>query len=288
MRLPESLLTRAGKGNKQDVLIPDGLQHSKFTARKSGTANYILCSKEAVYVLGKRGTRISSRSMVHPLLTEQIAHLLRVRVLQEFELLGDEMELRRDAKYKSRIIRRLSRDEWNVIRTTGLIPYQNALAVIVLPPLQKDPVTKKRPEPSMSASPIIEEPRNTPIKPLLPLTIMYPRLPTDTEVPVGLDILPGQQTPFYNGVTMFPARPQRAALHVLLIKLLGLEYRSGHLASPSTSNKFLVEGAKDRKASHAFLLCSDEDTTKRGDVAAVAIALWRLRMFELGGDVQGG
>ncbi|KZP31418.1 hypothetical protein FIBSPDRAFT_944955 [Athelia psychrophila] len=36
----------------------------------------------------------------------------------------------------------------------------------------------------------------------------------------------------------------------------------------------------DKKASHAFLLCADEKTANRADMTAVAIALWRIRMWE--------
>jgi len=273
MRLPPDLVDPKQKRHPDSTaLIPDGLQHPKFTARKSGTALYVFCNKAAISRLAERSAKhLAARKIsVHALLAEQVAHLLRVRVLQELELLGDQMEHSvRQVQSDARILRRLTREEWNAIRETGVIPYPSALAVLVVPPLQRDPVTKKRPEPSMSTSPIIEDNPATPVKPPLPMSTLH----FQSVDHLGCDVLPQGQIPLYNCVPLYPLRPQRAALFHLLTRLLAIEHKSHKAFNKSKS-------LQDTRASHAFLLSSDAETVQRGDAAAVAIALWRLRMFE--------
>ena len=49
-----------------------------------------------------------------------------------------------------------------------------------------------------------------------------------------------------------------------------------------------VQRAKgDQKACHAFLVCSDEETLLRGDTVPLAIALWRIRIWEQGLEDSG-
>ncbi|KAF8076233.1 hypothetical protein FPV67DRAFT_1776787 [Lyophyllum atratum] len=280
MRLPPSLSPSGSKrATAPQTLIPDGLQHSKYTVRKSDKANYVLCNRASVSILAEyQAKRLASKGIsIHPFLASQIAHLLRLRVLQELELLADQMQFLLDRgiqpKFKSRLIRRLSRDEWAAFHTEGTIPYPNAIAVLVVPPLQKDPITKRRPEPSMSAAPPKPEDTAAAPKMVLPLCTLHPVAPAEWDPALGDEVLPEEQIPLYNGVALFPARSQRAALHALLTRLLGIERLSRH--SPD-------EGGGP--ASHAFLLCSDGESILRGDAAAVAIALWRVRMFEDAGE----
>ncbi|KAF5388414.1 hypothetical protein D9615_000254 [Tricholomella constricta] len=282
MRLPSSLprLNWARTGSVTQTLIPDGLQHPKFTARKSGKASYILCNRAAVSVLADPGSkrRASIGINIYPHLADHIAHLLRLRVLQELELLVDNLSaLPRPPILKTRLIRRLSRADWDALRTTGTIPYPGAVAVLVVPPLQKDPATKQRPQPSMSPAPL--KPEDTPPaakNALLPLCTLHPVGPPAWDPEVGDGILPQAKVPLYNGVTLFPARSQRAALHALLTRLLGIERVAPHFIVKETS----TEQDGGRRASHAFLLCSNPESVLRGDVTAVAIALWRIRIFE--------
>jgi hypothetical protein len=247
----------------------------------------MLCNRDAVPLLIERAAykRIGHHLSVHAHFAEHIAHLLRVRVLQELELLGDKMESllgRPGALYRSRIIWRLTRHEFKSIRASGVIPYPNALAVLVVPPLNRDPVSKTRPEGSMSASPLVECEQPTPVNPPLPLSTLHPTTTLET---VNDNILPQARIPFYNGVSLFPARPQRAALHDLLCRLLDIQKRSRYRAHPSPElpNSADKVDDRDKKPSHAFLLCCDAEISRRADVAAVAIALWRVRMFEGGG-----
>lgn len=221
-------------------------------------------------------------------------------MLQELELLADKLQHQPQGSQDAPLIRRLTRAEWKSIKATGIIPYENAVAVVVVPPLNRNPITKTRPEPSVDAGASDEDTTtDQPIKhrPLPPLSALHPT----SEPPLHEDVFPGHlpssKIPLYNGLSLFPLRSQRAALHARLTRLLLVERRSryrehGRLETSETlsevdaKNKW-VKG--DQKASHAFLLCSDEKTVKRGDMAATAIALWRVRMWEgAGWEEYGG
>ena len=74
-------------------------------------------------------------------LVDQIGHVLRVRVLQELELLADEMDRNSHHHWHdgikpsapTTILRRLTREEFQSVRETGVVSYPNALAVLVAP-----------------------------------------------------------------------------------------------------------------------------------------------------------
>ncbi|OBZ76184.1 hypothetical protein A0H81_03965 [Grifola frondosa] len=91
------------------------------------------------------------------------------------------------------------------------------------------------------------------------------------------NLLPHSKVPLYNGVALFPSRPQRAALHSALLRILDLEYQK------APKDKKAERGHGEQKGSHAFLLCSDAATVLRVDTVPLAIALWRVRMWEGGG-----
>ena len=281
MRVPASRISSGGNASGlQGLLAPDGLLHSKYTHRKAGRASYVLCWRPAVLKLQKGSfKRISPHVTYSPRLPDYIAHLLRLRVLQEFELLAERLEYRvrtfkQQKPYSTVILRRLTRAEWGLMRSSGFIPYQNALAILIVPPVNKDVVTGTRPKGSMSAAPPTEVDDHT--KPATrPLSVLMP-----TSQNMDTELAPQAVVPLYNGTTAFPNRFQRSALYSILVRILVSErFEKKHLRDAGASSP-RNERVESSKASHAFLLCSDEDTGKRGDVAGVARALWRLRMFE--------
>jgi len=192
-----------------------------------------------------------------------------------------------DAGADPTILRRLTRSEFKTFRETGVIPYSDAVAVLVVPPVNRDPRTKVRPRPSHEPDlPSSDSPPNVVHKkPLPPLSSLHDVSgPGDQgEVPFST-ILPNARVPRYNGLAMFPFPPHRAAFHTSLMELLDMERRfRGTRPTPEVG----TERAKgDAKGSHAFLLMSNEQTMKRADTAGLAIALWRLRMWE--GDAFAG
>lgn len=276
---PSSVLRR-NAGAPQSVLIPDGLLHPKYTARRrTGGGLYVLCCRRVIQKLARERFKniASPGAVLHGRTEEHIAHLLRLRVVQEFELLAERLEhamfTGKNFGGSSVILRRLARDEWDVLKTSGTFPCENAVAVLVVPPLNKDRITKQRPTASMSPFPPQDELSTKELQ------------PTSTLIPVSLNswneelptILPLLKVPLYNGASAFPSRPQRAALHGILQRILRAErsLRRVHVKNPSSNAP--IPGKP--KSSHAYVLFSDAQTAKRGDSASVARALWRLRMY---------
>ncbi|KAF9534141.1 hypothetical protein CPB83DRAFT_803814 [Crepidotus variabilis] len=277
-------------GPKKEVvpatLAPDGILHPKYVSRRSGgNAIYALCWRKAIEDLQKGPFKRISAHLKYPHhLPDQVAHLLRLRVLQELELVTERLEWAtrsgRNLANDAVVLRRLSREEWGLMKTTKTIPYQSAIAVLILPPPNKDPVTKKRPQPSMSALPPTDEDRPENLPPLSELlSISSDTFPDET------GMLPRPEVPLYHSITAFPSRSQRAALHIFLTRILTAERHLKRLHNEKNGDKSVIPAEKFEafsvnKSSHAFLLCSDAKTVQRGDTAAVAKALWRLRMYE--------
>ncbi|KAJ3715517.1 hypothetical protein C8R42DRAFT_681091 [Lentinula raphanica] len=291
------------------VLLPDGLEHSKFRARRSGKGGYILCWKDAIERSRISGTykRIVFNARL-PSILDQIRHLLRLRVLQELQLVVDALRFRPlELVDKDRpLIRRLSRTEWHQLRTTGVMPdtvTENVMAVIVVPPLNRHPVTKERPKGLMSSLPtsFSDTEESKPPKfhrPALPLCTLHPTRSSDSDTvpqtdPPHVDF--HSQTPLYNGVSLFPDPSQRAMLLKLLCRVLTMERNARakltrHEAEAGSSNSptstTLAQDKKDdesqasNRASHAFVLCSDAHAALSADMASVGLALWRIPMFE--------
>jgi hypothetical protein len=228
--------------------------------------------------------KISSNLNVPPLLALRIGYQLRLRVLQELELLTKRLSGRALDDPAATVLRRLTRSEWKIVQQTNTIPYKDAVALIVVPPVNKNPATKEKPQASaqLDIMDIVQDDAGSlehSERPRLPLSVLHPV----TDEPSS-SLLPNAQTPFYHGISLFPSRPQRAALHKALCGLLEVERRMRSRAlSASGSSDHSEKSSRahgDAKGSHAFLLCSNQHTAKRADVVPLAIALWRLRMWE--------
>ncbi|PSR71806.1 hypothetical protein PHLCEN_2v12307 [Hermanssonia centrifuga] len=322
--LPKDFLIRLAPFKMADIrgappsvgLFPDGLEHPWFQRRRNGCGTYILCRKVIMAEFGKGAYKRIARSItLHKLIEKQIDHLLRLRVLQELHVLGERLRIRERNAEKRPVLRRLTREEWKEIRATGAIPYKNAVAVLVVPPLNKDPNTKKRPEPSFSSNPIVEEPLVSK-RPLPPVSVLHPTSP-ELENGDAESFLPNARLPLYNGLTLFPSRAQRAALHAALNKVISLERRTicreagrtwtsekdnavdksntqktdksntrktdksnTRKTDKSNTQKTDKRAQNEKKSSHAYLLCSDAKSLQRADSVPLAIALWRIRMWE--------
>lgn len=238
---------------------------------------------------------VQSNITIHPRLADQIGHLLRIRVLQELEILAERLQCRPADAQDHPVLRRLTRAEWQDVRNTGVIPYEGAVALLVVPPLNKDPSTKQRPAPSSSPLPT-KDVGKIPNKPLPPLCVMHP---ISTEKSVDQDageapLISNPTVPLYNGLALFPSRSQRAALHAALNRLLFVErrarWRERGRPAPSENPPVSANGVQgekvdswargDQKASHAYMLCADTENILRADAVPLAIALWRIRIWE--------
>ncbi|KII94669.1 hypothetical protein PLICRDRAFT_148733 [Plicaturopsis crispa FD-325 SS-3] len=271
-------------------LVPDGLEHPRFKNKLHDAGRYVTCWAEAVKSLEEQGSykRVCQNISMYPRFCEHVSHLLRLRVLQELELLVDRLQTRPQG---ATVLRRLTRAEFNRIRETGIIPYEGAVAVIVVPPPNRSPVTRARPEPSFDATPeTVPDISSRPVRPPPPLSSLLRQQETDHWNGDPWRLLPNSRVPLYNGISLFPSRTQRAALHAKLSHALMVERRARYRehGRSSASDPLAEENADrwargDQKASHAVLLCSNADTTKRVDSVPLAIALWRVRMWEGGG-----
>lgn len=231
---------------------------------------------------------------MHPLITQQVGHLLRVRVLQELQMLTRRL-LRRRRLAKAdepSLLRRLTRAEWAEIKTSGVVPHKNAVAVLVVPPPNRDPRTRTRPAPSSDSMPHPEDLSGKELPNSLPLCVMHPTVQQEGSTSDGLPgTVPPSRVPLYNGTALFPSETQRAALHAALGEVLRAE-RTTRLMTGSvpvlrgndekSPDGVPLRAKGDQKASHAILVCSDEQTLFRGDTVPLAIALWRIRMWEGG------
>ncbi|KAH9965720.1 hypothetical protein BC827DRAFT_1314648 [Russula dissimulans] len=290
-RLPPSL--RANPQWPTYTLNPDGLQNPKFKGLDSRRGYYIVCRRAALQEFDRK---CSADLTLPSSLPEYVGHLLRLRVLQELELLVERLQARPPhGAEEAPLLRRLTWKEFSAVRA-GREPLQDdpdAVAILVVPPLNRDPVTKTRPAPNTSPLPEPkpetplpleeERPRATNAGDPLPLSTMcYAVSPKEYE---GLpDVITPMKVPLYNGVALFPSKAQRAAFHERLCKLLEVERRARwhehRLALSSESGEGRPVTRHLRGASPAFLLRSGAKTVLRADTVPLAIALWRLRMWE--------
>ncbi len=221
-------------------------------------------------------------------LPDYISHLLRLRILQELELLAERLQARPQGAGEYPLLRRLTRNEFSAIRAGKPLEDQDAVAVLVVPSLNQDPTTKTRPVPN--ASPVPPEPPSLDVQPMakngdaLPLSTMCHAV-SSKDYQGSPDIITSMKVPLYNGVALFPSKPQRAALHKRLCKVLMVERRArwrqhGPVSTPESGDGRPATRRPNEVPSHAFLLRLGAETVLRADTVPLAIALWRLRMWE--------
>ena len=309
-RLPSS----QADSKRTYTLIPDGLQHSKFKDLESYKGHYIVCRRAALQEFDKRGTapfithsqhkaalkkknyfflgsyrRIMSTEVKLPSsLPDYISHMLRLRILQELELLAERLQARPQGAEESPLLRRLTWKEFSAVRAGKPLEDPDAVAVLVVPPLSRDPTTKTRTVPN--TSPLPPELSSMEARPMtrngdtLPLSAMcYAVSPKDYEG--SPDVITPMKVPIYNGIALFPSRPQRAALHERLCKVLMVERRArwrqhGPISTSESGDGRPAARRPNEVPSPAFVLRSGPGTILRADAVPLAIALWRLRMWE--------
>lgn len=282
-----------------ESLFPDGLQHPEFQPRRTGKGYYVVCNRQLsafdgqsaspayshhsvkLCLLRYKGTlarRGSRKSFSNPRLKEQIGHLLRVRILQELEILVRRVR----PKVKERhtpIIRRLTRAEWKAFQKSGTIQNPGAIAILVVPPVKKSLLNGGAPDASPAPTKEIQA-STISTKPAPPLSVLHPASAQNAFEMPGLA---SHKIPLYNSISLFPSPTQRAVLHQRLCAVLKEDTitRWNQTDRPQSGDK--SRPSKDEmKSSHAFLIYSDSSTVKRADTVPLAIALWRLRMWEMG------
>ncbi|KAJ7095241.1 hypothetical protein B0H15DRAFT_828654 [Mycena belliarum] len=338
IRLTPMQVPRAFQQPKFPLMLLPDLQIKR---RKAGRGVYFVCRRESLAILLARGKYKRHGASMHARLPEQIAHLLRLRVLQELQLIAKQLEMlyrTRTGPASSRppVVNRLTRAEWDTLRTTGVLPHSGALAVLVVPPVNRDPITRQRPPAvgAMGGAPLVDASQPhippSPKRPSPPLCVLHrtsaPPAPISSISEISISqsdywekkrrerasslttspggfLMPLSKTacdadksampqahvdphaearvPLYNGVPMFPGRVQRAKLHALLLRILGLEgaWRFSAGTRSRRVSAVAAAGKGDNKGSHAFLIHASDEV----DIARLGVALWRVRMWEGGG-----
>jgi hypothetical protein len=243
--------------------MPSDLHHPRYASRPEGLGAYIACSKKAIPLLSGKGRHrsIFPGAEVHELLEEQITSGLQSRCVEEAELLGS--RLRSGTRYKpgepaAFTVRRLTLEEYELVLQQSAIRDPKALAVIVVP--KGDEAPEALPEASPKSQLLL---RGSP--------------PTHT----GLDsetVLPIPRIPIYWAASIFQDLRVRASLRKALDLALSAE-RSA-LRSVRKSRSVKARGMHDipyePKARNAYALCA----SRRVDAVPLAIAFWRLRLWE--------
>ena len=202
---------------------------------------------------------------VHSLLAAQIGHQLRLKVLQQLEILAESLRCTPQGSCENLVLRRFTRSEWAEIKTTGRITQPGAVAVLVVPPLNKRTAL----EDSQMSSRVLPT--------LPPVSVLHG---TQVVEPTSLST---SQVPLYNGLSLFPCPTLRSKLHKALQTTLLVERRARWRQNINTPDSPACNSADERsreKSSHAYLLRSDGKTIRRADSVPLAISLWRIRMWE--------
>ena len=246
--------------------------------------------------------RIHSKAEVHALLFAQIDHLLRVRILQELELLAERVQNKQKGASEAPVIRRLTRGEWITLKTDGILPLDlSAMAIFVVPAVQKSLLqsSSAATDQSQTSNEAAEKPSldssssSLPPRQVLPIASLRPlpdTRPQDSETSPAKSSLSASDLflsphliPIYNGISLFPDAGQRVTLHARLQDILRCERHSRWSQGSSQSNSLEhndKRGEGREKSSDAYLVRSDALTLLRADTVPLGIACWRLRMWE--------
>jgi len=229
--------------------------------------------------------RIHPAAQAHSLLNAQIDHILRLRVLQELDLLADRL-LAAPLSLESHVpvLRRFTRAEWHAARESELLTGTDAgstIALLIVPKVQKSRL-------AAADSNNIQQPPLSMDHPVssraaqAPMSILF-RVPTTLLSSTNLSqTLSPHLVPVYNGPALFPSPIQRASLRSHLDRILKIERDAAfnlRRNSSDTPGRALKKGERE-KSSDVYVLRSDKATLGRAETVGVAVALWRLRMWE--------
>lgn len=224
------------------------------------------------------------QAVPHALLQDQIGHLLRLRVIQELEMLACRLRAAPRSTADQTILRRLTRVEWSGVKETGKVPWRDAAFVLVVPPVNRNTATGQRIRPHINELPPPQEQTvakvQNPKELVQLLTVSSPL--NDTAASPMNDALPLARVPLYHGGGLFPLASQRAALHSALCQILKVERNARSNAGLNSSKTRQPASRDQQKGSHAFMLMSNASTVLRADPIPLAISLWRLWLWEGG------
>jgi hypothetical protein len=154
-----------------------------------------------------------------------------------------------------------------------------ATAILVVPKVNRLPELK-------SAPPSIHQNTSTAAEDSRWSTSGGPSMHSFALRDISSDASSGEDTnlspkiPLYLGPSLFPDRAQRILLYRSLNRILNQERRVRWKDRINDAKRTGQRATGLEKASDAYLLRSDAKTMGRVDTVPVAIALWRLRLWE--------
>ncbi|CAE6487342.1 unnamed protein product [Rhizoctonia solani] len=239
--------------------MPSNLHHPRYVPHPRGQGGYIPCSKKAVPLLAGKGRHrgLFPGAEVHNLLEEQITSGLQARCVEEAELLAT--SLRTTARYRpgepvAFTVRRLTEAEYETTQRLSRIYDPKVVAVIVAPKVEEGQESKME----------------TPHKSQLLFRGAGAALGSESAPPVP-------RIPIYWISSLFFDSSHKAALRKALDSALDSErtaVRTARTSQPTAGDLYNVP--HEPKSRDAYALCA----SRRVDAVPLAIALWRLRLWE--------
>lgn len=150
---------------------------------------------------------------MHPMIPDQIAHLLRLRVLQELELLHDAL-LDLAIDHRVSVGRWLNKIECDALKSSDDVAPNTIALLVTSPPTDDEIFDLSR---AMDARPPPMEQLDLPQATNQP-TALLSSSPWSHD-PELSNLIPAASTPVYDCPSLFPDRAQRKKLHDLLLSI---------------------------------------------------------------------
>jgi len=242
-----SLALRPEDPKQTTYLLPDKIEHYKYTPTPSGRGFWTLCWRDAVETMIRSGAlwlpfhlihalmliyvdlfrsgahmRAARRQTVaHALLPQQIGSLLRRRVSQELEVLRDSLRTVPQGALdpNAHLIRRLTRREWADLKAGGGLSVPGAAAIVVVPPVHKNMLRPDRPP----ASDCSDGGR--------PLSTFCEDMSQEY-----VTMSSRRKIPIYHGAVVWPNPAERDAVRSLFKEMVGLERKARYKATIFTKS----------------------------------------------------
>ncbi|KAH7343992.1 hypothetical protein B0J17DRAFT_739684 [Rhizoctonia solani] len=262
IRMTATLFAQPGESISSSTpayIMPSNLRHPRYVPYPRGQGAYIPCSKKAIPLLAGKGRHrgLFPGAEVHDLLEEQITSGLQARCVEEAELLAT--TLRTTARYQpgepvAFTVRRLTESEYEMIQKQSRVHDPKVMVVIVAPKVEEGQETKM--ETSHKSQLLFR----------------------GTGATLGSELAPPvPRIPIYWIPSLFSDSRHKTALRKALDSSLDSERTAVRTARKSQStSRDLYTVPYEPKSRDAYALCA----SRRVDAVPLAIALWRLRLWE--------
>ncbi|KAF8709650.1 hypothetical protein RHS03_03202, partial [Rhizoctonia solani] len=261
IRMTATLFAQPGESISSSTpayIMPSNLHHPRYAPHPRGQGTYIPCSKKAIPLLAGKGRHrgLFPGAEVHPLLEDQITSGLQARCVEEAELVAN--SLRTTARYKpgepaAFTVRRLTEVEYELVQNQSRIQDPKVMAVLVVPKVEDDSGTNAK------------------------ATQKSQFLARGDHFTLGTKAPPIPRIPIYWTSSLFQDPASRTALRKALDSALDSERTAIQTARKSQPKaEELYKAPYEPKSRVAYAICA----SRRVDAVPLAIAFWRLRLWE--------